>query len=312
MTRRVAFVTSGARGLGHAIVESLLENGWDVYFTYHKSKDSAADLLSKAEARNQRAIATQADLFKQNDVVAAVQNCQRDFGRIDALVHNFGPFEFTRKPLVDYSDIRFREIMDGNLTNLFWMLPEVIPGMREQAFGRIVTIGFDGAGRAAGWRYRAPYAAAKAGLAALTRSLAREERQSGITANMVCPGDIRGQHKMHMIRDVEEAHDPLGRPPVGEDVARLVTWLCAPESQQINGTVTEITGGYDILAYDDGKEVVEEPHEYHLHETVEVLPWQEQAQVVSIEKIPNRYVLYTVSNQQYQGTFTAFQLRQVR
>jgi len=308
MTGKVAFVTSGSRGLGHAIVQSLLETGWDVYFTYHKSETEAAGLLEEASRLGRRAVAKQADLLKKPDVIAAVRDCQQKFGPIDALVHNFGPFEFRRKPLVDYTDARFQEIFDGNLTNLFWMLPEVIPGMRRRAFGRIVTIGFDGSARAAGWRFRAPYAAAKAGLAALTRSLAREERQSGITANMVCPGDIRGRDKMHMIRDVERPGDPLGRPPVGEDVARMVAWLCAAESQQVNGTVTEITGGYDILAYDDGKDVVQEPHDYRLGDTVKVLPWKQSGTVIGIEKIPNRYVLYTVQSEDKQGSFTAFQL----
>lgn len=308
MRGRVAFVSSGARGLGHTIVQSLMEAGWNVFFTYHTSAVEADSLVAYSKQCGVEAACTRANLLQRNEVQAAVQACQERFGKVDAVIHNFGPFEFNRMPLVQYSDQRWDEIFDGNLNNLFWILRDVIPGMREQAFGRIVTVGFDGAGRAAGWRYRAPYAAAKAALAALTRSIAREERQSGITANMVCPGDIRGSHKMHMIRDVKQAENPLGRPAVGEDVARLAVWLCDENSQQINGTVTEVTGGYDILAYDDGKDVVQEPTSYALGDTVWVLPWQAPAIIDEVEKIPNRYILYTVVDGQKRGTFTAFQL----
>ncbi|WP_083520764.1 SDR family oxidoreductase [Alicyclobacillus kakegawensis] len=308
MQRRVAFVSAGANGVGFAIVRTLLEAGYDVGFTYRHSQAEADGLLSLAESLGVRATAVQADLLDQGQVEDAVRRCLSVFGRIDALVHNFGPFVFERVPLADYSDEMWRRMLDGNLSTLLWMYRLVVDGMRRQAFGRIITIGFDGAGRAAGWQYRAAYAAAKAGLASLTRSIAREERQSGITANMVCPGDVRGPWKTRLVREAWDAHNPLARAPVGGDIARVVLFLCQEESQYVSGTVTEVTGGYDILAYDDGQDVVEEKRRFSVGEEVWVHPWKALAVVESVHKVQNRYAVYTVRVGQRQGDFTAFQL----
>ena len=308
MPQRVAFVTGAAKGLGHATVRALLEAGWDVFFTYQHSQEEASHLVEEAFRLDRRAVAFQANLLDKSDVLAAVEACYAEFSRIDALIHNFGPFVFDRVLLADYSDELWDRMMDGNLRNFFWMYRAVVGGMRRQAFGRIVTIGYDGSAEAVGWRFRSAYAAAKAGLASLTRTVAREERQNGITANMVCPGDIRGKHKVEMIREVAQVDDPLGRPPVGEDVARMIVFLCQEASAQVNGTVTEVTGGYDILAYDDGTEVLIEPVVFRVGETVFVHPCGEMAQVSEVTKVPNRNVVYAVHNKDRTGSFTGYQL----
>lgn len=251
MDARVAFVTSAGKGLGHAMVLALARAGWDVAFTYGKSRDEALALVNRVQEDGQRAMAIHCDLFDQSSVVDAIRETYASFHRIDAVVHNFGPFVFERKPLADYDDDTWARMMDGNLTNFFWIYQEVIHRMRDQKFGRFVTVGYAGAGEARGWRNRAAYASAKAGLAALTRSIAQEERAYRITANMVCPGDIRGKDKMRMHSDVEGELTAEGlRPPVGEDVARMVAWFCHPDSGEVNGTVVEVTGAREIVARD--------------------------------------------------------------
>ncbi|MCL6636333.1 MAG: SDR family oxidoreductase [Alicyclobacillus sp.] len=312
MSARAAFVTSGARGLGFAIVRALLASGWDVFFTCHTSVDRARWLVAEAERAGRRAAFAVADLYDRQQVLAAAAQAQREFAALDALIHNFGPFVFERIPLAEYSDERWQQMLDGNLSNFFWLYRELVHGMRSRGFGRIVTVGYDGAGEAAGWRFRAAYAAAKSGLAALTRSIAREERQNGITANMVCPGDIRGENKMKRVADLPEADDRLGRPPVGEDVARVIAFLCREDSQQLNGTVTLVTGGYDIRAYDDGKDVVDEPALFQPGESVWVIPWNCRGQVTDVQRIPNRQVVYRVAGAGRSGSFTRFQLRPER
>ncbi|WDL96256.1 SDR family oxidoreductase [Alicyclobacillus sp. ALC3] len=250
MSQRVAFLTSGGKGLGYAGVRALLEAGWDVFFTYGNSADEAAQLVSRAHALGRRAHGRPVDLLEQSEVVSAIEACQQEFGEIDALIHNFGPFVFERLPLAEYSDEQWRRMIDGNLSNFFWMYRVVVQSMRDRRFGRIITVGSDGAAVAAGWNRRAAYAAAKSGLASLTRSIAREEREYGITANMVCPGDIRGDLKMRMIREADAPTSGEQRAPVGEDVARAVVFLCDEHSQQVNGTVMEVTGAQEIRARD--------------------------------------------------------------
>lgn len=308
MPQRVAFITGAARGLGHATVRAFLGAGWDVFFTYRNSREEACELLEEANRLGRRAAARQVDLMDKQAVLDAVHACLREFSHVDALVHNFGPFVFERVALAEYTDDMWQRMMTGNLDNFFWMYRALIAQMRRRAFGRIITIGYDGAGGAVGWRFRAAYAAAKAGLASLTRSIAREERQNGITANMVCPGDIRGAHKAQLIREVARPFDPLGRPPVGEDVSRLIVFLCEPNSQQVNGTVTEVTGGYDILAYDDGKDVVAEEPLYGTGDAVWVFPWDAPGRVLEAARVPNRHVVYRVESGTKTGSFTAAQL----
>jgi 3-oxoacyl-[acyl-carrier protein] reductase len=247
MADRIAYVTSGATGLGYATVRALLEAGWDVFFTYRNNAANADTLVKYGQNLGRRVTCAQADLLDKSEAVAAAEQCLETFGRVDAFVHNFGPFVFEHMAVADYPTDLWVKMLDGNLTNFLWLYPLFAGGMRKNRFGRIVTVGFAGAGDAAGWRYRGPYAAAKSALASLTRTIAREERTNGITANMVCPGDIQGAHKMERIEDVLPTSDPVHRPPVGEDVARLIVFLCHPLSSQVNGTVTEITGGYDIL-----------------------------------------------------------------
>ncbi|MCL6597562.1 MAG: SDR family oxidoreductase [Alicyclobacillus macrosporangiidus] len=250
MTVRTALVTSGAGGLGFAVVRTLLESGWDVCFTYRTSLAQAERLAVLARERGRRVWFAQADLLDRAQVSDVVAKFLSECSAIDAFVHNFGPFVFERIPLAAYTDEMWTRMMDGNLNNFFWIYRALIGGMRARGFGRIVTVGYDGAGEAAGWRHRSAYAAAKSALASLTRSIAREERDFGITANMVCPGDIRGENKERMIREVPPG--PRGdRPPVGEDVARLIAFLCHEDSQQLNGTVTQVTGGRDIRAREE-------------------------------------------------------------
>ncbi|TDY51018.1 3-oxoacyl-[acyl-carrier protein] reductase [Alicyclobacillus sacchari] len=248
---KTAFITSAGKGLGHAMVRRLARAGWDVAFTYGKSQEEALRLAADVEAMGHGALAISCDLFDRESVLAALAQAKRQFSCIDALVHNFGPFVFERKPLADYDEEMWQRMMHGNLTNFFWLYREVVHDMRARGFGRFVTVGYEGAGEARGWRYRAAYAAAKSGLAALTRSIAREERTYGITANMVCPGDIRGEDKMRMIEDVAAERTEEGlRPPVGEDVARAVEWFLREDSQEVNGTVLEVTGAREIVAKD--------------------------------------------------------------
>ncbi|MCL6487963.1 MAG: SDR family oxidoreductase [Alicyclobacillus mali] len=248
---KVVFITSGAKGLGHSMVRTLAKSGWDVAFTYGRSQQEAVALARQVESDGRRVLPIHCDLFDRDAIQAAVAAAKDALGGIDAVVHNFGPFVFERRPLADYDDEMWSRMMDGNLTNFFWLYRATVHDMRAKRFGRFVTVGYDGAGEARGWRFRAAYAAAKSGLAALTRSIAREERGYGITANMVCPGDIRGEDKMRMIEEVKDVRTEEGlRPPVGEDVARAVEWFLREDSQEVNGTVLEVTGAREIVAKD--------------------------------------------------------------
>src|SRR5699024_10832856 len=136
------------------------------------------------------------------------------------LINNAGPYIFERKKLVDYTDREWYDMIEGNLSAVFHLLKLTIPDMRKKNFGRIITYGFQSADTAPGWVNRSAFSAAKVGLVSLTKTIAYEEAEFGITANMICPGDITGAMKEANISEARKLDDvttPIGRSGTGED-----------------------------------------------------------------------------------------------
>ncbi|WP_156320878.1 SDR family oxidoreductase, partial [Bacillus sp. JCM 19041] len=155
-----------------------------------------------------------------------------------------------KKKLLDYDENEWDYMMDGNLHSAFHLLKHIVPAMREQQFGRIVFYGFQGANSAPGWIYRSAYAAAKVGLVSLMKTVSIEEAEYGITANMVCPGNIMGEMKEATIAEArlhKDGDTPIGRSGTGEDIARTVLFLCEDNADMVTGTVVEVTGGVDVI-----------------------------------------------------------------
>jgi 3-oxoacyl-[acyl-carrier protein] reductase len=141
-------------------------------------------------------------------------------------------------------------MLEGNLSSVFHFVKAVVPVMKKQQFGRIITYGFQDVEHTPGWMYRAAFSAAKSGLASLTKSLALEVAEYGITANMVCPGDIVGDMKENDIitaRLLEDKETPVGRSGTGEDIARIIEFLCDENSDMITGSIISASGGVNVF-----------------------------------------------------------------
>ncbi|MDQ0161070.1 SDR family oxidoreductase [Bacillus alveayuensis] len=247
---RHAIITAGTKGLGRKVTEMFLENGYAVTVLY-RSDAKAAEQLHKAFLHKEdRMLFVQGDVTKKNDLVRLVEKGYQQFGRIDCLINNAGPYIFERKKLVDYKDKEWYEMLEGNLSSVFHLVKLVIPIMRKQRYGRIITYGFQGANDASGWLHRSAFSAAKVGLVSLTKTIAIEEAENGITANMVCPGNIAGEMKEATIDYAKEKKDdntPVGRSGTGEDIARIISFLCEERSDFITGAIIEATGGADVI-----------------------------------------------------------------
>lgn len=247
---RHAFVTAGSKGLGKKVSEQLLKEGYFVSINY-RSDEEAVDRLKQewSEYRKQLFFA-KGDITKKSDIVRMHDEAIQVFGPIDSLINNAGPYIFERKKLLDYSDDEWYDMIEGNLSAVFHLLKLTIPKMREKKFGRIITYGFQGANSAPGWINRSAFSAAKVGLASLTKTIAYEEAEFGITANMICPGNIVGDMKEANISEARQSidHDtPIGRSGTGEDIARIVSFLCQENSDMITGAVIDVTGGVDVV-----------------------------------------------------------------
>ncbi|MGE7759863.1 SDR family oxidoreductase [Peribacillus sp. NPDC097895] len=251
MDEKVAFITGGATGIGKRMAFSLADNGMSIIITYRKSKKAAFDLVDELQEKyHVKALAIQGDASREKDCKNIIQLILDAFGHVDIFIHNAGPYIHDRKPMTEYSSDEWKYIMDGNLNGFFYMAKELIPLMRRRCWGRVISLGFERSETAPGWIYRSAFAAAKSGLTSLTRTLAAEEATYGITVNMVCPGDIIGDWKedeIKVAKMVKDATVPIGRPGTGEDIARVITFLCDEKSDFITGSIIPVTGGKDVL-----------------------------------------------------------------
>jgi 3-oxoacyl-[acyl-carrier protein] reductase len=248
---RTALITGSAKGLGVRIAHELAAQGIHIALNYRSSAAEADRLRQELEERyGISVLLLQADVSRAEEAERMIDTLISSWEHLDILVLNAGPYIKKRKKLADYSLDEWHDMIEGNLSSAFYLCRATIPHMRRSKWGRIVTIGFEKAQTAPGWMYRSAFAAAKTGLVSLTRTIALEEAEHGITANMVCPGDIIGEDKEKHIADVRSLSDPdtpVGRPGTGEDIARTIAFFCSEASDFITGTVLEVTGGKDVL-----------------------------------------------------------------
>lgn len=250
LTLRHALITAGTKGLGKKMTEELLKAGYTVTVNYRSDENAMLQRKKEWKAFEAQLQFVQGDVQKKEDLTKLVEAALQSFGRIDALILNAGPYIFERKAVADYEEEEWHEMINGNLNAAFYLLKQVIPVMRSQRFGRVITYGFQGADHSPGWLFRAAFAASKAGLASLTKSVSIEEAPNGITANMVCPGEILDEMKEGTIEESRQyptTKTPVGRSGTGEDIARTIMFLLDEKADMVTGSVIEVTGGLDVL-----------------------------------------------------------------
>ncbi|OAB45932.1 SDR family oxidoreductase [Paenibacillus glacialis] len=250
MNGRVALITGSAKGLGKRTALTLADQGCNIALNYVHSSNEAEELRVLIERKGVQCIAVQADISDPQQLEGLVHQVNDQLGGTDIIVNNAGPFIRERRLFTEYTHAEIISLMQGNLIGAILLDHLVIPSMRKKKWGRIIHFGFGHAGEARAWPHRAVYAAAKTGLVSFTKTLAVEEAPYGITVNMVCPGDIRGMNKEKSIAEVEGIDDPEtpnGRPGSGEDIARVIQYLCHEDSDFITGNIMDITGGLDPI-----------------------------------------------------------------
>jgi len=248
--RKVALITGSAKGLGKMTALTLADQGCDIVINYRNSEAAAKELQLAIEQKGGRCIIYKADIAELDELHQMYISVEREWGGIDILINNAGPFVRERRMFVDYASDEIRYLMNGNLISVMELDHLVLPYMRSKKWGRIIHFGFVHAAEARGWPHRAVYAAAKVGLVSFTKTLAVEEAGQGITVNMICPGDIYGLNKEKMIAEVEHEIDKeslRGRPGSGEDIARIIAFLCLDQSDFITGNIMDVSGGLDPI-----------------------------------------------------------------
>ena len=229
----VAIVTGAARGIGAAIAERLSHHGWRVVgFDRGFGEESPSHLAFRHVV----------DVADYEEVLAATNLVEKTIGPVGALINNAGISRDAVCHRMDPAD--FKAVLDVNLSGPFHLCRALLAGMRERTFGRIVNMSSMNAQR--GQVGQANYAAAKAGLIALTKSIALENAAKGITANCIAPGFIQTDMTDAMrrdIRDAEVARIPAGRIGTPTDIASSILFLTSEDASFITGQVLSVNGG---------------------------------------------------------------------
>ncbi len=243
LANRVALITGGSRGIGRGIAVRLAQEGARIAIGYRSNKVAAQQTLRQLQASGADCVAVETDITQPARAEQLVQTVADRYGRIDIVVNNVGDFRWGT--LAESSLDDWQSIFSSNLSSVVFVSRAALPHMRKGRWGRIINLGAVGAERAFGQAKISAYAAAKAAVVALSRSLALEEAKNGITVNVVNPSSIDEKElTLDEARRIRDARFPIGRPPTVEDVAAAVAFFASEEAEYVTGQIVNVSGGW--------------------------------------------------------------------
>lgn len=246
LKQRVALVTGGTRDVGRQIALSLAAEGASVAINHRDSADEAESVVAEIRAQGGEARPYQADLADGAAVRGMVESVVADFGRLDVVVNNAGLA--IRKPFKQTTPEDWRRQIEVNLLGAIQLCHAAMPHLEKSGQGRIIAIVGDSS--RVGESGLAIVGAARAGVIALMKSLAREMGRAGITANTVSLGLVETAHDpvwLNANRERLVQLYPVRRLGQPDDIAPMVTLLASPRSGWITGQVISISGGYCMV-----------------------------------------------------------------
>ena len=239
---KTAIVTGGSRGIGRAICVALASEGANIVTCYANSSSAAEETVKLCEEAGAQAVAICADVSKPEGADALFAKATEAFSKVDILVNNAG---ITRDNLLmRMKDEEFDAVIDTNLKGVFYTMRAASKLMMKQRYGRIVNI--SSIVGVAGNAGQANYAASKAGVIAMTKSVAKELGGRGVTANAVAPGFVTTDMTDGLSDQLKEGMMkliPLARAGEPEDVAKAVLFLASDDASYITGQVLHVDGG---------------------------------------------------------------------
>ncbi len=260
LSGQVAFVTGGGSGIGYGIAESLASAGASLALFSRNQERVEGAAARLAEKYGRPAIGTVGDVREPEALEAAVARTREELGSLDFLVNNAAGNFYA--PTADLTVNGWRSVIEIDLFGTFHASRAVLPAMIESGYGRIISISMTLHYR--GWPLMAHATAAKAGVDALTRTLAIEWARHGINVNAVAPGPIptEGVKKAfakpadastdmfgeRALDAFAERYIPVGRTGQPHDIGQMVTYLCSPGGDWVTGAIFVVDGGESLAS----------------------------------------------------------------
>jgi 3-oxoacyl-[acyl-carrier protein] reductase len=243
LENQIALVTGGSRGIGRGIALAFAREGADVAVNYRRDEDAARETVAEIERLGRRGVAVQADVGEWPAVERMVAETMAAFGRIDIVVANSGVA--SRTASVWDTDIEhWHRVIGVDLHGAFYTCKATAKHLVDRRSGTIIlvsSIGADACGP-----FGAPYYVAKAGVNALTKSLAKECAPAGVRVNCIAPGLIEtdmGTRLMKAYGDALISTIPLGRAGQPDDVGRAAVYLASDDAAFVTGKILRVDGG---------------------------------------------------------------------
>ncbi len=233
-----ALVTGGSRGIGAAIAKSLAREGWPVGVNYRSDSEAAEAVVEEITGAGGRAKALQGDIAEADTADQLFKALEDEFGPVLVLVNNAGVRADGLSPQIDDED--WAKVIDTNLSAAFRLTRRALRPMIRARYGRVVNIASIVGQRANPGQ--ANYAASKAGLVAMTKTVAAEVARRGVTVNAVAPGLIETDMTEGIAEKLLE-HVPARRPGTPEDVAECVRFLASDGAGYVTGVCLTVDGG---------------------------------------------------------------------
>ncbi|WP_457628221.1 bifunctional dihydropteridine reductase/dihydrofolate reductase TmpR [Oceanithermus sp.] len=235
---RAALVTGAARGIGRAVALGLAERGFDVAVHYRSSRAEAREVAATVRRIGRRAVTVQADLTDPAQARKAVEATARGLGGLAAVVNNVGDYLF--KPIEEVEPEEWRAVLASNLDTAFFVTQAALPYLLAEGWGRVLFLGYAGAGQLAAKPQIAPYFIAKTGVVLYAKALAARLAPHGVTVNVVAPG-VAENSVTQPVREI-----PMGRVARLDELVEAVGYFVSPAADYVTGQVLEVAGGWNV------------------------------------------------------------------